>query len=150
MAGRSTPTRPRRTEVAPSAAARTVRMGTSTARGVIGATVLGSGIAFLDGTVVNVALPAIARDLHAGVAGLQWTVDSYLITLTSLMLLGGSLGDIYGRRWLFVAGLAGFGASSALCALAPTIGVLIAARAVQGMAGGPPPARRPPLPSSPV
>src|SRR5205085_8250435 len=98
MAGRSTPTRPRRTEVAPSAAARTVRMGTGTARWVIGATVLGSGIAFLDGTVVNVALPAIARNLDAGVAGLQWTVDSYLITLTSLMLLGGSLGDLYGRR----------------------------------------------------
>src|SRR5437588_9099723 len=135
MAGRSTPTRPRRTEVAPSAAARTVRMGTASARWVIGATVLGSGIAFLDGTVVNVALPAIARNLHAGVAGLQWTVDSYLITLTSLMLLGGSLGDIYGRRLVFVAGLAAFGASAALCALAPSIGVLIAARAVQGMAG---------------
>src|SRR5437016_11998936 len=125
MAGRSTPTRPRRTEVAPSAAARTVRMGTASARWVIGATVLGSGIAFLDGTVVNVALPAIARNLHAGVAGLQWTVDSYLITLTSLMLLGGSLGDIYGRRRLFVAGLAAFGASSACCALALTLGVLV-------------------------
>src|SRR2546426_7794370 len=135
MARRSTPTRARRTDVAPSAVARTVRMGTPTARWVIGATVLGSGIAFLDGTVVNVALPAIERNLHAGVAGLQWTVDSYLITLTSLMLLGGSLGDIYGRRRLFVAGLAAFGGSSALCALAPSIGVLIAARAVQGMAG---------------
>jgi EmrB/QacA subfamily drug resistance transporter len=110
-------------------------MGTATARWVIIATVLGSGIAFLDGTVVNVALPAIARNLHAGVAGLQWTVDSYLITLTALMLLGGSLGDIYGRRRAFVAGLAGFGVASALCALAPTIGVLIAARAVQGIAG---------------
>ena len=121
--------------MAPSAAARTVRMGTATARWVIAATVLGSGIAFLDGTVVNVALPAIARNLHAGVAGLQWTVDSYLITLTALMLLGGSLGDIYGRRLVFVAGLAAFGAASALCALAPSIGVLIAARAVQGMAG---------------
>jgi EmrB/QacA subfamily drug resistance transporter len=121
--------------MAPSAAARTVRMGTATARWVIVATVLGSGIAFLDGTVVNVALPAIARNLHAGVAGLQWTVDSYLITLTALMLLGGSLGDIYGRRLLFVAGLAAFGVASALCALAPTIGVLVAARAVQGMAG---------------
>ncbi|MEA2501266.1 MAG: hypothetical protein QOD01_1377, partial [Actinomycetota bacterium] len=121
--------------MAPSAAARTVRMGTATARWVIIATVLGSGIAFLDGTVVNVALPAIARNLHAGVAGLQWTVDSYLITLTALMLLGGSLGDIYGRRRLFVAGLAGFGVASALCALAPTIVVLVAARAVQGMAG---------------
>ncbi|HEY4937722.1 MAG TPA: MFS transporter, partial [Actinomycetota bacterium] len=110
-------------------------MGTATARWVIVATVLGSGIAFLDGTVVNVALPAIARNLHAGVAGLQWTLDSYLITLTALMLLGGSLGDIYGRRLVFVAGLTAFGAASALCALAPTIGVLVAARAVQGMAG---------------
>src|SRR5256714_3806175 len=125
-------------------------MGTATARWGIFATVLGSGIAFLDGTVVNVALPAIARSLHAGVAGLQWTLDSYLITLTALMLLGGSLGDIYGRRRLFVAGLAAFGVASALCALAPTIGLLLPASAVQGMAGGPPPARRPPLPSSPV
>src|SRR4030088_1875272 len=107
-------------------------MGTAAARWVIVATVLGSGIAFLDGTVVNVALPAIARNLHAGVAGLQWTVDSYLITLTSLMLLGGSLGDIYGRRRLFVAGLAAFGVASDLLALAPPIGVLVAARAGPG------------------
>jgi EmrB/QacA subfamily drug resistance transporter len=110
-------------------------MGTPTARWVIAATVLGSGIAFLDGTVVNVALPAISRNLHAGVIGLQWTVDAYLITLTALMLLGGSLGDIFGRRLVFVAGLAAFGVASALCALAPTIGFLVAARAVQGIAG---------------
>jgi len=110
-------------------------MGTPTARWVLAATVLGSGIAFLDSTVVNVALPAIARNLHAGIAGLQWTLDSYLITLTSLMLLGGSLGDIYGRRRMFVAGLGAFGIASALCAVAPTIGFLIAARAVQGVAG---------------
>lgn len=116
-------------------APRTVRMGTPTARWAIGATVLGSGIAFLDGTVVNVALPAIARNLHAGVIGLQWTVEAYLITLTALMLLGGSLGDIYGRRRTFVAGLGAFGVASAVCALAPSIGVLIAARAVQGVAG---------------
>jgi EmrB/QacA subfamily drug resistance transporter len=99
------------------------------------ATVLGSGIAFLDSTVVNVALPAIARTLHTGVAGLQWTLDAYLVTLTALILLGGSLGDLYGRRRVFIAGLAGFGALSALCAAAPTIGVLIAARAAQGVAG---------------
>jgi EmrB/QacA subfamily drug resistance transporter len=110
-------------------------MGSPTARWVIGATVLGSGIAFLDGTVVNVALPSIARSLHAGVVGLQWTVESYLITLTALMLLGGSLGDIYGRRVTFIAGLAAFGAASAVCAAAPTVAVLVAARAVQGMAG---------------
>jgi EmrB/QacA subfamily drug resistance transporter len=110
-------------------------MGTATARWVIAATVLGSGIAFLDGTVVNVALPAIGRNLHAGVAGLQWTVDAYLITLTALMLLGGSLGDLFGRRRVFVAGLGAFGVLSALSAAAPTIGVLIAARAGQGIAG---------------
>src|SRR3979409_201624 len=119
----------------PTAAPRTVRMGTPAARWGILATVLGSVIAFLDGTVVNVALPAIARNLHAGVIGLQWTVEAYLITLTALMLLGGSLGDIYGRRRRFVAGLAACGGASALCALAPTIVVLVPARAVQGMAG---------------
>lgn len=112
-----------------------VRMGTPAGRWVIVATVLGSGIAFLDGTVVNVALPAISRSLHAGVSGLQWTLDAYLITLTALMLLGGSLGDLYGRRRVFTLGLAGFGVASALCALAPSIDVLIAARAVQGVAG---------------
>ena len=117
------------------AAGGSLRMGTATARWVIAATVLGSGIAFLDSTVVNVALPAISRSLHAGVTGLQWTVDAYLVTLTALMLLGGSLGDLYGRRRVFAAGLAGFGAASALCALAPTIGVLLAARALQGVAG---------------
>lgn len=110
-------------------------MGTPAGRWVVAATVLGSGIAFLDGTVVNVALPAISRNLHGGIAGLQWTLDAYLITLTALMLLGGSLGDLFGRRRVFVAGLAGFGAVSALCGAAPTIGVLIAGRALQGVAG---------------
>ena len=112
-----------------------VRMGTPAARWVITATVLGSGIAFLDSTVVNVALPAIGRSFHAGITGLQWTIDSYLITMTALMLLGGSLGDLYGRKRVFVIGLGAFGASSTLCALAPTIGFLIAARAIQGVAG---------------
>src|SRR5881409_363687 len=112
-------------------AAGTVRMADTSGKWIVAGAVLGSAVVALDATVVNVALPAIARDLHAGVAGLQWTVDSYLITLTALMLLGGSLGDIYGRRLVFVAGLAAFGAASALCALAPTTGVLIAARAVQ-------------------
>src|SRR6266568_4281545 len=89
-----------------------VRMGTPTARWVIAATVLGSGIAFLDSTVVNVALPAIGRSFHAGITGLQWTIDSYLITMTALMLLGGSLGDLYGRKRVFILGLGAFGASS--------------------------------------
>lgn len=97
------------------------------------ATVLGSGMAFLDSTVVNVALPAIAGDLGAGLAGLQWTVDAYLVTLASLLLLGGSLGDQYGRRRIFLLGMATFTAASLLCGLAPNIGALIAARAVQGV-----------------
>jgi EmrB/QacA subfamily drug resistance transporter len=112
-----------------------VRYGTSTGRWVILATVLGSGIAFLDGTVVNVALPTIADDLGAGLSGLQWTLDAYLLTLSSLLLLGGSLGDIYGRRRVYVSGLVGFTGASLLCGVAPTMGTLIAARALQGVGG---------------
>ena len=98
-------------------------------------TVLGSGMAFLDGTIVNVALPAIGRDLHATTSELQWVLSGYLLTLASLILLGGSLGDRYGRRRVFVIGAALFSAASALCALAPTIGWLIAARVLQGIGG---------------
>ncbi|HYX43965.1 MAG TPA: MFS transporter, partial [Acidimicrobiales bacterium] len=112
-----------------------VRYGTPAGRWVIAASVLGSGIAFLDGTVVNVALPAIGRDLHSGLAGLQWTVDGYLLTLGALLLLGGSLGDLYGRRRMFVAGLLAFTAASALCGIAPSMGALVAARALQGVGG---------------
>jgi EmrB/QacA subfamily drug resistance transporter len=112
-----------------------LRYGTPAGWWVIGATVLGSGIAFLDSTVVNVALPAIGRDLHGGLSGLQWTVDGYLLTLGSLLLLGGSLGDLYGRRRMFVAGLIAFTVASALCGLAPSIGALVAARALQGVGG---------------
>ena len=101
---------------------------------MIVATVLGSGVAFLDSTVVNVALPAIAKDLEMTVAGLQWTLDAYLVTLTSLLLLGGSLGDIFGRRRVFVLGLAGFALASIACGLAPNAAALIAARAAQGVA----------------
>jgi EmrB/QacA subfamily drug resistance transporter len=100
---------------------------------VLAATVLGSGIAFLDGTVVNVALPAIARDLDASIAGLQWILNAYLVTLCALLLLGGSLGDRFGRRTMFVAGLVGFTAASLACGLAPSLGLLVAARAVQGV-----------------
>lgn len=117
------------TETAP------IRYGTPEGRWVIIAAVLGTGVVFLDGTVVNVALPAISRDLHASVRGLQWMLDGYLVTLSSLLLLGGSAGDRYGRRRVFVAGLAGFVAASVLCGLAPGIGFLIAARALQGVAG---------------
>jgi EmrB/QacA subfamily drug resistance transporter len=96
-------------------------------------TILGSGIAFLDSTVVNVALPAISDDLGGGLAGQQWVVNAYLLTLGSLILIGGSLGDIYGERKIFAIGVAGFGVASLLCAFAPTIELLVAARAVQGM-----------------
>jgi EmrB/QacA subfamily drug resistance transporter len=104
-------------------------------RWVLAVAVLGSGIAFLDGTVVNVALPHIGEDLDASTSSLQWVVNGYLLTLASLILLGGSLGDHYGRRRVFVAGVAVFTAASLLCAVAPTAGILIAARLVQGIGG---------------
>ena len=99
------------------------------------ATILGSTVVFLDGTVVNVALPAISDDLDAGLAGQQWVVEAYMLTLVSLLLVGGSLGDQFGRRRMFVAGLIAFGATSALCAIAPSDEFLIGARALQGIAG---------------
>jgi EmrB/QacA subfamily drug resistance transporter len=113
----------------------TVRYGEATGRWVVATTVLGSGIAFLDSSVVNVALPAIGRDLHAGLAGLQWTVVGYLLMLGSLILTGGSLGDLFGRRRMFVTGLAIFSVSSLACGIAPNISTLIAARAIQGIGG---------------
>lgn len=96
---------------------------------------LASAIVFIDSTVVNVALPALRADLDAGLATQQWVVESYLLTLASLMLVGGSLGDLYGRRRVLLYGLLGFGAASLACALAPNAGVLVAARALQGVAG---------------
>jgi EmrB/QacA subfamily drug resistance transporter len=99
------------------------------------ATILGSTVVFLDSTVVNVALPAIADGLDAGLAGQQWVVEAYMLTLVSLLLVGGSLGDQFGRRRMFIWGLVAFGVISALCAIAPTVEVLIAARALQGVAG---------------
>ncbi|MBS1880530.1 MAG: DHA2 family efflux MFS transporter permease subunit [Actinobacteria bacterium] len=99
------------------------------------ATILGSTVVFLDATVVNVALPSIGRDLGAGLAGQQWVLEAYMLALVALILVGGSLGDQFGRRRLYVIGLVGFGVSSALCAVAPTEGLLIAARALQGVAG---------------
>jgi EmrB/QacA subfamily drug resistance transporter len=104
-------------------------------RWVLAVTVIGSAVAFLEATVVNVALPAIGRDLGADVAQLQWTLNGYLLTLAALILLGGSLGDRYGRRRVFELGIAWFTAASLLCALAPNIQVLIAARVVQGVGG---------------
>jgi EmrB/QacA subfamily drug resistance transporter len=98
------------------------------------AAILGSGVATLDGTIVNVALPAIEQDLGGGLTAQQWVVNAYLLALGSLILIGGSLGDIYGERLVFTVGVAAFGVFSLACALAPTIGVLIAARALQGVA----------------
>lgn len=99
------------------------------------ATILGSTVVFLDSTVVNVALPSIGHGLGAGLAGQQWVVEAYMLTMVSLLLVGGSLGDQFGRRRVFVIGLIAFGATSALCALSPTVELLIAARALQGVAG---------------
>ena len=99
------------------------------------ACIVGSAIVFVDGTVVNVALPALREDLDASLAGQQWVVESYLLLLASLVLVGGSLGDLYGRRRIFGLGVAGFGVSSVICAVAPNVEVLIAARALQGAAG---------------
>ena len=112
-----------------------IRYGTGPARWILLATVLGSGMAFLDGTVVNVALPAIGKNFAASVAGLQWVLTGYLITLSALILIGGSLGDIFGRRRVFLIGVAWFSIASLLCAVSPTLGVLVAARTLQGIGG---------------
>jgi len=99
------------------------------------ACILGSAIVFVDQTVVNVALPALRADLGASLAGQQWVVEAYLLLLAALILVGGSLGDLYGRRRIFAIGVAGFGGASLVCAIAPSIEVLIAARALQGAFG---------------
>jgi EmrB/QacA subfamily drug resistance transporter len=99
------------------------------------AAILGSFVAGLDATVVNVALPSIERDLGGGLAGQQWVSNAYLLTLSSLILVGGSLGDVFGERRIFTLGVAGFGAVSIVCALAPSIEILIAGRALQGVFG---------------
>jgi EmrB/QacA subfamily drug resistance transporter len=99
------------------------------------ATILGSTVVFLDSTVVNVALPAISEGLDAGLAGQQWVVEAYMLTLVSLLLVGGSLGDQFGRQRVFVIGLIGFGFTSALCAVSPSVEFLVGARALQGIAG---------------
>jgi len=110
-----------------------VRFASARGRLILLATVLGSGMAFLDSTVVNVALPSIGRDLDADLAGLQWTINAYALTLAGLLLIGGSLGDHFGRRRIFVFGIAWFAVASLLCAVAPSIETLIAARAIQGI-----------------
>ncbi|HTN53011.1 MAG TPA: DHA2 family efflux MFS transporter permease subunit [Anaeromyxobacter sp.] len=112
-----------------------VRYGQAGGRWVLLAAVLGSALAFVDATVVNLALPRIGAELGAGAAALQWTVNGYSLSLASLILLGGSLGDRLGRRRIFVAGVVAFAGASLLCGLAPGIGTLIAARIAQGVGG---------------
>ncbi|MEU3691000.1 MFS transporter [Streptomyces narbonensis] len=114
---------------------RDVRMASGTGRWILLTTVLGSGMALLDSTVVNVALPHIGEDLDADLGALQWTVNAYMLTLAGLILLGGALGDRYGRRRVFVIGVVWFALASLLCGLAPNTEVLIAARALQGVGG---------------
>ena len=112
-----------------------LRMGTAAGRWVLLTTVLGSGLALLDSTVVNVALERVGADFGASFAGLQWTVNAYTLTLAGLILLGGSLGDRFGRRRIFLVGVVWFAVASALCGLAPSIEVLVASRALQGVGG---------------
>ncbi|MGA5040217.1 MFS transporter [Streptomyces capoamus] len=112
-----------------------VRLASSQGKWILLTTVLGSAMVMLDSTVVNVALPRIGRDLDADLAALQWTVNAYMVTLAGLILLGGSLGDRYGRRKVFVLGVVWFAAASLLCGVAPGPTVLIAARALQGIGG---------------
>jgi EmrB/QacA subfamily drug resistance transporter len=99
------------------------------------ATILGSTVVFLDATVINVALPAIADGLDANLAGQQWVVEAYMLTMVALLLVGGRLGDQFGRRRIYVIGLVAFGLTSALCAVAPSDEFLVAARTLQGVAG---------------
>ena len=100
---------------------------------ILVAAILGTAVVTIDSTVVNVALPAIEEDLGGGLAGQQWTSNAYLVTLGSLLLIGGSLGDIFGERRVFALGVLAFGVTSLACALAPTIELLVAARALQGV-----------------
>lgn len=120
---------------APDTTIATTKVGATAKRGTLVAMILASGVVFLDGTVVNVALPAIGRDLHVGLSGLQWIVDGYALTLAALLIVGGSLGDHYGRRRMILLGLIGFGLASVACGLAPSSAALIVARMVQGVAG---------------
>ena len=112
-----------------------LRMGTAPGRWVLAATIGGSAIAAIDGTVVGIALPTIGREFHAPLSSLQWVVTAYLMTLAGLLLVGGGLGDRYGRRRVFVLGVVWFAAASLLCGVAPNVETLTAARALQGVGG---------------
>src|SRR5690242_3743860 len=118
-----------------SSAPGSIRYGQPAGRWVLLAAALGSALAFIDATVVNIALPHMAADLGADTAELQWTVNGYTLTLASLILLGGSLSDRLGRRRIFVIGVSWFAAASLLCGIAPTAGTLVGARLVQGVGG---------------
>ncbi|MFI5837162.1 MFS transporter [Micromonospora sp. NPDC051300] len=122
-------------DVTSPASAPRLRTGTAAGRGTLLAAVLASGIVFLDSTVVNVALPRLGAELDATVAGLQWTVNGYLLMLAAFVLLGGALGDRFGRRRIFLLGVVWFAAASVLCGLAQGTGWLIAARFLQGAGG---------------
>jgi EmrB/QacA subfamily drug resistance transporter len=123
------------TSALPPAAAPAIALGSPRGRWVVAATVLGSGLAFIDATVVNVALPSIGDSLGAGLSSLTWVINAYTLTLASLILLAGSLGDRFGRRRVFVIGVVWFAVASLLCGLAPNVETLIAARALQGVGG---------------
>ncbi|HKF33623.1 MAG TPA: MFS transporter [Jatrophihabitantaceae bacterium] len=112
-----------------------IRLGTAAGRGVLATTILGSGMVFLDSTIANVATRKIGEEFNAGFGALQWVQNGYLLPLASLILLGGSLGDRLGRRRVFLIGVAWFAGASLLCAVAPNIEILIAARALQGVGG---------------
>ena len=112
-----------------------VALGTARGRWLVTVTVLASGMAFLDSTAVQVALPSIGRELDSSLAGLQWTITGYTLALASLILLGGSLGDRYGRRRVFLVGVAWFALASLVCGVAQTTGQLVAARGLQGVGG---------------
>ena len=112
-----------------------IRWGTRQANWILLTTILGSSIAMLDATVVNVALPTLAEDLDAPLSGLQWTVNAYTLTLASFILVGGSLGDRLGRRRIFLIGIAWFAVASLMCGLSQNIWQLVAARALQGIGG---------------
>ncbi|MBK5188184.1 MAG: MFS transporter, partial [Gemmatimonadaceae bacterium] len=113
----------------------TVKLHTAAGRWMVAGSVLGSGAVFLESSVVNVVLPAIARDFHVGVVGLQWVINGYLLTLSALMLLGGALGDRFGRPRVFAIGCVAFSLASLGCALAPGMVALVALRVIQGAAG---------------
>ncbi|GAA3468490.1 MFS transporter [Nonomuraea roseola] len=112
-----------------------VQLKSPQGRWILAATVLGSGLAMLDSTIVNVALPTLSRELGADMAGAQWTINAYTLTLAGLILLGGSLGDRFGRRKIFLIGTVWFALASALCGAAPNVETLVLARALQGVGG---------------